>query len=331
VRLLCGAPQSELDSFRDRRLGLPTQRRSVVVQDTVCPVITMVGKSVVSIEAGFTYSDKGATASDSLDGVLSEKITTSGDSVDTFKAFKALRSCAEISKRDPKAQTASYFITTTTSKRVKVWCDMATGLTYYACNNCKAVTPYTRAQGACGGLGLAMASKISSAAKRHFGHGQEEAKYFPLDKKAKTNYYLCTVSPSLAHKASNSVRHSDIAHAEQGKYIINFHVKDKAGNSECSTPHRTVIVVDTLPPVISLKFKQQIVHISGHSKKGLNGESNPAGSANGNPYIDQDIGLMEVQMNHSGWALAALASSVTGLALVALSLKHRATAAPVPV
>lgn len=138
-----------------------------------------------------------------------------------------------------------------------------------------------------------------------------------MNKKSKTNFYLCTVAASLSHLLSNSVRHSDIAHAEQGKYVIKFHVKDKAGNSECSTLHRTVIVVDTLPPVISLKFEDQLLHVSGHSQIGIGGQKNPAGTANGNPYIDQNIGLMKIGEQHIGWTCAAVVSAIVGVALLA--------------
>jgi hypothetical protein len=311
----------------------PTQTRKVVVKDTTCPVVKLTGQNVVKIEAGFAYKDSGATASDSLDGTLTEKITTTGDSVDTMNAFKAQRSCAEIKKRDPKAKTANYFITNSLGKRVKVWCDMDTSSTYFACDGCMSVVPYKKNgtgefKGSCPAYGLVMAESISKAALQHFGQGKEESKWFPKDKTAKSNAYLCTVPAVLKHSTANHdyIRHEDIAHAEQGKYIINYHVQDKAGNKECKTLHRTVIVVDTLPPVISLKFRDQLIHMSDHSKVGIGGEANPAGTAAGNPYIDRNdqIGLMQIATQHSGWTVAAIASAVAGVALFASSMKQSA-------
>ncbi|MCP3689678.1 MAG: DUF5011 domain-containing protein, partial [Gammaproteobacteria bacterium] len=56
--------------------------RTVDVVDTTLPVITMSGSSPVTVEAGSTYTDAGATASDNVDGVLTGSIVTL-NSVDT--------------------------------------------------------------------------------------------------------------------------------------------------------------------------------------------------------------------------------------------------------
>ncbi|MCP4255409.1 MAG: DUF5011 domain-containing protein [Candidatus Scalindua sp.] len=56
--------------------------RTVDVVDTTLPVITMSGSSPVTVEAGSTYTDAGATASDNVDGVLTSSIVTL-NSVDT--------------------------------------------------------------------------------------------------------------------------------------------------------------------------------------------------------------------------------------------------------
>ncbi|MDB4568957.1 DUF5011 domain-containing protein [Akkermansiaceae bacterium] len=44
--------------------------RTVIVQDTLPPVITLIGSASVTIEAGSEYVDAGATASDTLDGAI---------------------------------------------------------------------------------------------------------------------------------------------------------------------------------------------------------------------------------------------------------------------
>ena len=51
--------------------------RTVIVQDTTAPVITLTGAASVTIEAGSTYTDAGATALDNLDGDLTSSIVTS--------------------------------------------------------------------------------------------------------------------------------------------------------------------------------------------------------------------------------------------------------------
>ena len=50
--------------------------REVTVSDTTIPVISLLGAATVTIEAGTTYSDAGATASDSLDGDVTANIVT---------------------------------------------------------------------------------------------------------------------------------------------------------------------------------------------------------------------------------------------------------------
>ncbi|MBW1296019.1 immunoglobulin-like domain-containing protein [Aquimarina litoralis] len=50
--------------------------REVTVSDTTIPVITLTGDAAVTVEAGTTYSDAGATASDSFDGNITADIVT---------------------------------------------------------------------------------------------------------------------------------------------------------------------------------------------------------------------------------------------------------------
>ena len=50
--------------------------RTVIIVDTILPVITLLGDNPVSIKVGSTYTDAGATASDNYDGDLTSGITT---------------------------------------------------------------------------------------------------------------------------------------------------------------------------------------------------------------------------------------------------------------
>ena len=56
--------------------------RTVVVEDSTVPVISLNGETEVTAEAGSTYTDAGATASDTLDGDLTASIVSTG-AVDT--------------------------------------------------------------------------------------------------------------------------------------------------------------------------------------------------------------------------------------------------------
>jgi len=303
--------------------------RKVVVKDTTCPTVSIKGASNLEIEGGFPYTDDGATASDTLDGDLTAKVTTSGDTVNTAQAFYAYRSCAQIKQADNAAQSGYYSITTgaATLKRVQVYCDMTYGKTYYACDNCQRVVPYKNSDGGCAAHGMKMANfgvLDKAAAKKHFTNdGEEESKYFPSDALATSNYYLCRPVDGAVN--SFIPKHGDIAHAEQGKYIINFHVSDKAGNTECLTKHRTVVVKDTLPPVITLHLGGKMIHKSDATKKGVSGVANPAGEAAANPFF-----MAESQTSVNGWIVGAVASAVTGVALLGFA-GRKANAVEVPV
>ncbi len=57
--------------------------RNVIVVDSVSPIITLKGEPEITIEAGYVYSDQGATATDAGDGDLSEAIKITGE-VDSY-------------------------------------------------------------------------------------------------------------------------------------------------------------------------------------------------------------------------------------------------------
>merc|ERR1712072_965588 len=82
----------------------------------------------------------------------------------------------------------------------------------------------------------------------------------------------------------NQIGANRITRAEAGKYVIMYHVSDKAGNKECKTLKRTVVVKDTLPPVITLHLKNKLIHTSASSQVGLGGKKNPAGGK-ANPFL----------------------------------------------
>ena len=52
--------------------------RTVIVEDTTPPVITLIGDALVTHEGATPYTDQGATATDSLDGDITDSIVTTG-------------------------------------------------------------------------------------------------------------------------------------------------------------------------------------------------------------------------------------------------------------
>jgi len=141
------------------------------------------------------------------------------------------------------------------------------------------------AQDGCSQIGLSKAKFITASAATKFG---KTTVCSPNDEKY-----------NLAHKRVIA----DI-HSHPGKYLVTYHVSDRDGNKECKAPRRTVTVVDTLPPVISLTLKNNLIH---KSASGL---------------------MEEAQTAVNGWIIGAVASAVAGVAMLA-SGRSSPTSVPV--
>jgi len=126
-----------------------TKTRTVIVEDTRCPTIHVLGIETNFIESGFPWMDAGFQATDDLDGLLpdgphddarrtSGTVTfhykwSDGDTVTSTAYFYNRRSCSDIlaasTRAGDAAKTGEYFITTYNSnrevfERIVVWCDM---------------------------------------------------------------------------------------------------------------------------------------------------------------------------------------------------------------
>lgn len=309
--------------------------RTVVIEDTTCPTVSILGANTAYVEAGFPYVDAGATSTDTLDGNLAKKIWTDGNSVDVAMSFIDLRSCREIKKQYPGAKTAEYYVTTWNKvakkfQRITVWCDMHTSkksaFTYHAIKGGKRVVPYSGGvQGAdiasdgssCKDYGLGMARFTTKGQKK--AAVRKYGKLFFPAKGASSDLYLCSTNDQFNVLNKRKLKKQrKLNRAEVGRYVIAFHVQDKAGNLECKTKFRTVVVKDTLAPVISLKFKNKVVLRKHRAKAsyGVGGVRNPAELAKTNPNF-----MEERSVSVNGWMLAAVASAVTGVALLSMSSK----------
>jgi hypothetical protein len=135
-----------------------------------------------------------------------------------------------------------------------------------------------------------------------------------------TTNYICSTNdkggPGVDVTNSSTVVDIHAQEAEPGKYVISYHVVDSSGNTECSIPKRTVIVMDRLAPVISVK---------------LNGKTvidNPLTDATGNVLLKKS--LMELGVEHEAYhfAVPAVAALVAGIAVVAHAARTRRQPAP---
>merc|ERR1711871_1359425 len=306
--------------------------RVVSIVDSTCPQITMLGASPVYIEAGFDYTDAGATATDTLDGVITDRIQVDGNTVNDANAFNSARSCREILRsanmrsygegKKEKLSSGMYYITvfrasTASYHRQLVHCDMDTpgpnsdepvGYTYAHCGSasspCKQVTPYSKAPGSCAELGLEMADfqgkeqscewikqRYSVDFPADFDCSKPTTSEVSVNYICGTNDELLTDDEFMKHKNTHKTDHffqasnNAISEAEAGMYVIYYHVQDTAGNKECETPSRTVVVKDTLSPVITLHLRNKMIHKSNEDQQGLltNNKQSMEKRALGNP------------------------------------------------
>jgi len=128
-----------------------------------------------------------------------------------------------------------------------------------------------------------------------------------------------------------------VTEQEPGTYFITYSATDAAGNAnygpDCTLKEplvRTVIVEDTLKPVISLTMKDGSILQSGSAGGlGHNDVPNHAAKADedggSNPYL-----MAESPANVNGWIIAGVGAAVTGVALMGLS-SSKSESLPVPV
>jgi hypothetical protein len=346
--------------------------REVKVVDRTCPTVKLNGAAVNYVEAGFPYMDAGFVATDDLDGIISGKgvwgkdkagCKTDGDTVNSSQAFYDRRSCAAIAANcdGNTCTTGEYYISAYNKKtnqyvRVLVWCNMngSTGKTYYPIMDAeKAAVPGAMNNGSndCHALGMDMATFTSAdekndALSKFCPNGIKNGCLFFQDVAAPQRQYLCSPNDEAIKqptatgdaKPSSKAGHS----AEVGTYHIKFMCKDRAGNEDCAWKQgkpvtRTVYVKDTLPPVITLHLRNKLIARSSGAQVGLNGKTNPAGDSTGNPNITptndgKSLMAEETTTSANGWVMGAVASAVSGLALLGYSLRRNtATVVSVPV
>lgn len=297
---------------------------------------------------------------------MQARITRDGD-VNEQNAFYSRRSCKQIKQYYSAASDGEYFITVFVNdefKRTKVWCDMTSapnqvqaGFTYAAVSGGTRAVQKGDYAGDCAGKGMTMAkyhsnAVLEAAAKLHYcPDAKEDACPWFDGRDEKTNYYICELNADFegTDHMTHDVAHDEITRAEQGKYVLTYHVTDFSNNNECHPVFRTVIVKDTLPPVIQLRWADKgIVATGDHSHRGLGNVKNPAldsqkdsasqvadprHDATGRDVRDSansSILMAEATTGGSAWLAASAAAAVTGLALLGFS-QRKLAAVSVPV
>jgi len=363
--------------------------RTVNIEDKSCPEVTMLGSQVNYVEAGYAWVDPGATCKDDLDDQCTVRVE--GDTVNTGGAFYERSSCKDIllnycheqhvakneqltfthnPMEDARAVFAgckgpsngNYYITRKGARR-QVYCHFfaETAITSKKCANC------ARDGSDCASWGL---EKYASSWADSIMSNKYGSEYVEAAAQGNTkDTYVCSTNDQAVVPAdmeeliskwdtANLPSDSTITHAEVGKYIISYHATDNVGNIECEPKFRTVIVRDTLPPVISLhlKAKTNAETVNDAARKGKAyqadgyslihmGPSN--GQHQGKDYHRSHASIANPKYNTmaktnnpnrfmaeqtattNAWFVLAAASAVAGLALVAFSRKQQPVAVEV--
>jgi len=208
------------------------------------------------------------------------------------------------------------------------------------------------------------ASKVNG--KWAFKAGQKTTDYFcsPYNDNSLNPGKKISHSKQGTHTRYHGANSADLNVAEPGSFVITYMVHDAAGNgagkygtasasakgasicTQRSIKKRSVVVQDTLPPVITLFLKKKLIQTSNGGRSSAWGNyRNPAATQDGlkyahphsnngkemrvggNPFFDSYMAEQTVPVN--GWIIAAAASAVAGVALMATSMKKTATTVPV--
>jgi hypothetical protein len=152
---------------------------------------------------------------------------------------------------------------------------------------------------------------------------------FPYDEKADLSCTDEATNTTLLNK--NVVHFGDVDVEQVGTYYVTYRVKDANGNwndGDCVGPHhyiRTVVVVDSLKPVIGLKIDGKKLALQSQAEvSDTTGETNPVHAKFGYPlFAESSMTLMaQGASSNSWWTFGAIAGAI-GCAVVGAALRVR--------
>jgi len=275
-------------SCADASKNVISKTRTIFNEDKEKPILNPIGADIITIEADnkAIYNDLGATCSDVIDGIIDHKVATSGDIVKTNSpgTYKINYYCEDNSKNQAKKVTRTVIVEDT------------------KCPVCK--------------LEGSQTVKLEAA----FDFKDPSAK--------------CTDSLDGTLKTQKT---GSVLTTVPGTYYVTYKAVDSSKNpsygANCKTKKalvRTIIVEDTLKPVITLTTKDgSLMQSSDGSDLGhgsvKNGAAMPSTEGGSNPYL-----MAEATTSVNGWIFAAVASAVTGVALLGFSARSsKSVAVPV--
>ena len=255
-------------SATDKAGNTGTASRTVIVEDTTAPVITVAGTNPVTHELGTTYTDAGASATD-LSGAIT--VTTNGTVNSDAVGSYVLTYIATDPSGNTQTASRTVNVVDTTAPVVTVTGDnpatVELGTTYTdagatatdASGTVTVVTSGTVDTDTVGSYTLTYTSTDASGnagtATRTVNVEDTTAPVITVtgDNPATHEYGTTyTDAGATATDASGTitVETNGEVNADVGSYILTYVASDASGNTATAT--RTVNVVDTTPPVITV-------------------------------------------------------------------------------
>jgi hypothetical protein len=217
--------------------------RTIINEDKKKPVLTILGKDIMTVEATYSanYVDDGATCSDQVDGVISQDVEVSGDVVNLGKrgTYKINYNCKDAASNTAVQLTRTVYVADRTCPTCVI-----TGKTSLVR---EASFPYNDQGAVC---------------KDNIGLGKNKiVTTNPVNVELTGKY---TVTYKITDEAGNT----------------NMGECPYTGCKKCTGAkayYRVVVVKDTLKPTIHLSFGSKVFHKTSAVDTGLNSQANPAG------------------------------------------------------
>lgn len=250
----------------------------------------MIGGDLITVEATTdlqqSYDDEGATCFDTHDQDLTQNVVVMGDIVNLIDAFS---DCRHI----------QYECTNTaglTSSKIRTVCVKDTN-----CPTCTMNNPTVQ--------------KVTV-----------EASFPYVDAGAECSDAFDGEKPMVKRYNTLGEEQGGVDVEMTGTYVITYTATDDS-NNDCreANPRRTVVVMDTLKPVIGLQYGDKFMFKSGNQKHTL---GTPARTRSMHESFQNYFALMaEASTGSSAFVLGAIASAVSGVALVSYAAQQRSTSA----
>jgi len=279
--------------------------RTIQNVDHTLPIIQVLGSNVMTLEATHegNYVDDGATCSDQVDGVISQNVEVSGDVVNLSKVgtYEITYNCKDSAGNAAPTMKRTVHVAQTSCPTCSI-----------DGNN----PQYHEASFAYTDAGVTCSDLIDGSI---------------------TGQALPPVGPTGNAAKDSSTTTLALMPEHVGTYEITYKAKNSVGlwnDGKCrgtsNTYVRTVIVQDTLKPVIQIKYKDVEVARGGDGPSSMLSGVERSNRAYGDA---KKLGLFmaeETTSSVNGWVIGAIASAVTGLALLGFS-QRKATVTSVPV